>query len=152
MECEFCNKEISGVIVFVPSLPHIRDGSITSSACKECAIAKKIFCEKHQTSHQGFKDETTACKKCINELTRRSFGCYWRFLERFCELFSAEEFARIKEWIQAVSHNEEVHSYCVVRAMASVSLRTGMTMKDIYKKMVKDKNALLIIPSDWMLV
>ena len=65
MLCEICSGEMELVVL----LPLKQDnGNIETMACLKCAEASGTYCEVHEVPHLGFHDETTACRRCIEEM------------------------------------------------------------------------------------
>ncbi len=62
--CEHCEDELE----VINMLPIKREnGSLITITCTPCAEETNAFCKKHEMSHIGFDDESTACGYCIEE-------------------------------------------------------------------------------------
>lgn len=66
MTCRYCNKDSNPGIAIPESFEKV-DISVSSWACRTCAIERGIFCVKHDWAHQDFGQGKHACWHCIVE-------------------------------------------------------------------------------------
>lgn len=145
MKCELCGKDIGEIVV---SLPLKRPtGCLNTLACLKCAENSPAYCKKHNKSHLGFIDDTTACIGCIEEMVaenRHKETIIWNVLR---QKLPTEEFERLSEWATAsslITGNSQ--RTCILRAIATRAKRSNQSIEEVLEKIIEAKSVESILP------
>ena len=163
MNCEVCGNESKEYALLPIRQP---DGKLNTIACLDCSIESGVYCTRHNSPHVGFYDETTACRRCIDDLTR-DYG------EKIAGTFAAKVFESelrdqiqddINAWLEflegpaimgidltdlrlAIQIIETPHALHVSRAIFTYAQRLKITPEEVIDK-VAAEGAQIILPID----
>ena len=143
MLCEICRRDPQ-FLMLLP-LPQ-SDGNLCTFACEACAQKSSAYCTLHQTIHQGFIDETTACLICIQqEVSDQSLRS-----EAVCKKL---QLLLSPEWwevlVEAADLSAEItgtdRGICIIRFIATKAMRVHEVFDATYERILKAKSPASIL-------
>lgn len=144
MNCNLCGSTDPEVVQLPIRRPN---GSYITTACLACAQTNPAYCNKHETPHIGFEDDTHACTKCIEESVV-SYTEPHLLLNRLVEGLDDESTGRLLEWasIATVLTGGEYSTPSILRAIFSLAFRTNKTPEEIVDTILEEQNISILIP------
>jgi hypothetical protein len=145
MNCEICGKDPGDLTVILP-IPR-ESGNLITMACLECARKSGVYCLKHNQPYSAFKDGTTACLICIEELKNFSMT---EAAALFLNLRRDDmpESERLREWAEEAAFiTTETPIHSIARALAGLALRRKTTVIQILEEIAQKKSVSDLLPS-----
>ncbi|MFH1978987.1 MAG: hypothetical protein ABII97_01190 [Patescibacteria group bacterium] len=146
MKCEKCGGD-SDTFALLPARKP--DGSLNEIVCRNCALDSSAYCKKHQMPHLGFSDdETTACRICIEEAVAENRDRVEEIYSTIKDKLPLEEIDELDDWARLVSSiTGNSIAVCVLRGVATKSLRLGIGIDNVVEKIIETKSVNLILPN-----
>jgi len=144
MKCEICGDLDPRLIILLPL--HQSDGKLDTMACEACATKSTVYCVKHNRPHQGFRDGTTACLHCVEELVKENISRVFDIQSEVLENLSDEERNRLTDAIDIPSEIMNCSSWdTILRFVACKALRMHYNIDEIVALIREEKSVDVIL-------
>ena len=145
MRCELCHEDIGKTMVLLPITK--QDGCLNTISCLRCARNSSAYCTKHNKSHLGFDDGTTACVLCVEEMVA---GCANLSNDIFAQLKTLpdDEYERLMQYVyglRRITRNSE--EVCILRLIAIKALRVKHNLMFVVNEVVARRSVEYILGS-----
>ncbi len=118
MKCNLCSSKGPQTLVL---LPIRQNGQFGTLVCETCAKGQKCFCQRHSLPHLWFRNGTTACPRCIDEMIAPHSELAMQ--NKLYEAFGDTEWKLVGEACQQMSRGE-IESP-ILFLIASIALRAN---------------------------
>ncbi|XOA42996.1 MAG: hypothetical protein ACKKMO_00800 [Candidatus Nealsonbacteria bacterium] len=147
MSCEICGKDSEEIVI----LPIKRqDGSLCTLACLECARKSPTYCKKHNRPHRGFKDGTSACIVCIEEMLVKIKSEKDKVWDSLKKELPVEELIRLLEWAEFSAFcTRDPEEVCILRAIITRALRFSKRTEEILQEIINTQSVSSVVPLEF---
>ncbi len=138
MKCEICNDPNPKLTMMLPL--HQPNGKQITAACEKCGINSKAYCPKHERVHQGYRDNTTACLGCVEDLVKKSYPEVQQMWTRLATLppVLTDDLEDMIDTRVAISKSSK--DEVLLKIFAAKALRMNLTIEEILKGVLESQS------------
>lgn len=143
--CELCSNDADLLIV----LPiRSNEYSPTTEACLECVKKNPAFCKIHFQPHIKYKDDTTACRPCLDDSVEKN----WEYVASRAAVSllqsprAEQGITDLKIWAKPLITEQYPFGKLVARLVIAQHLRTGLPISSVVDNLSQEGAEIILPP------